>query len=160
MDHYHDIPTWRKMYLAGILPPNEGHYKYFAPESAMLSPIFLYSNEYSYTQMKGGKNDFNNYRGGVHRFAPSVDGSVRRAVNCCTAKTGGNAAGCQNAAIRQIFEEDLGKLEERLVQGKIIPKNTAPTSHPFEVSWNTGARPHSTPRQPDTAYADYFRCGQ
>lgn len=125
--YYYDNPYWEKMRNYALSGPvNGGHYKRWVQgSSGMMSPMHIYSNEYSYTYMKHGQNDINPYRGNIKHFAPSVTHDLRNAVRQCTKDTI-NAPGCQMAAVRQIHSID------------------DQTPHPFDVSYNTGFSPYLT----------------
>ena len=123
LSEYMDNPHWMNMYKYAMGPPNDGHYKRWIQGSVgMMEPMHLWSNEYAFNYMKHGQNNIIPYRGNVRQFAPSVTPQLQANVRRCTNDTT-NSAGCQLAAVRQVFSED------------------AFTPHPFNVSYQTGRSP-------------------
>lgn len=103
LNQYLENDHWRKMYLRSLESPNGGFYGQWQQGSpGMNSPIMLYSNEYSYLQMKHGSNNNIPYRGNLQNFSPKVTPQLRSAVTACTHQTL-NPVGCMNAAINQVL---------------------------------------------------------
>ena len=146
--------SWRKIADYAWGPPNGGYMKKF-PTTAMHTPMWLWSNEYAHTQLQHGGNTMNDYHGSITSFSPSVNGMVKDAVNQCTEQTL-NPGGCQMAAVRQAYSENMAELEARLIAGKQVPNDFPPTSHPFRVSWNTGGNVFVPPAKLYRSYGTYI----
>lgn len=137
MEEYLQNDYWRKFYDYSMGPPNGGYYKRWE----WLSPgnfngMFLWSNEYGYTDMKHGQNNITPYRANIQRFAPSVTPQLMQQVSECTQETV-NPGGCQNAAIRQVFTHD--STEDYMK--KYYKDARGITPHPYGVSYRTGYGP-------------------
>lgn len=140
LDQILENPYWRKMYRYAMKSPNDGHYKRWIQGSVgMMSPMFLYSNEYSYLRMKHGQNNLLSYRGNVKKFTHSVDDNLKRQVDICSKQTL-NPAGCQTAAIRKAYSHDAS-----------MGYNTP---HPFNVSYKTGYPTNEVYIPPNSPYQD------
>jgi len=130
MSEYLDNPYWAKLYNYGIGAPNDGFMKFWQQgSSGMMSGLPIYSNEYAYMIMKHGRNELPSSRGNVKNFAPSVDRHLQHQVTQCSKATI-NPAGCQLAAVRDVFSNDN------------------PHPHPYGMSYRTGCKPNMMPVLP------------
>jgi len=148
LNQYLDNPYWMGFYRYAMGPPNGGYYKRWVQGSpGMMEPMPLYSNEYSHLYMKHGQNDLLAYRGGIKRFAPSVNGNLQAQVHQCNSDTL-NPAGCADAAVRKVYSKDAHR------QGPSFTGRTPVTPHPFDVSYETGRSPHMAWIPPTHHYQD------
>jgi hypothetical protein len=129
---------WRKFYRYSMGPPNNGYYKRWN-SGANFNGMFLWSNEYSFTDMKHGENNLCPYRGGIQKISSSVTPGLMEQVSQCTQETI-NPGGCQNEAIRQVFTRDSTPSYMRKYE-KHVP---GITPHPYGVSYRTGYSPNGS----------------
>ena len=142
LSEYMDNPHWAAMYNRAVSDPANGgqtYKRWVMGSPGMMHPMFIYSNEYSYTAMKHGQNDYNPYQGGLMNFSPGVTPNLQRQVDQCTTQTA-NPAGCQLGAVQQVFSRDAS-----------IPGNTP---HPFAASYQTGAHHNSWVIPPNSNIQD------
>lgn len=124
LGYYLDNPFWLAHYKYAMGAPNGGHYKRWVQGSpGGQEPMPLYSNEYSYTYMKGGAEHLNPYRGNIKHNLKGATLPIRAQVYQCTNQTL-NPAGCQLAAVSQLYTTHES------------------TPHPFNVSYHTGYSPY------------------
>jgi len=133
LNSYLDNPEWMKFYRYAMGPPNGGYYKRWVQGSpGMMEPMPLWSNEYSFLFMKHGQNDLLSYRGGVHKFAPSINATSQEQVRQCSSDTL-NPAGCADSLIRKTYSVDAHNT------GPHFTARTPLTPHPFgNISYQTG----------------------
>jgi hypothetical protein len=140
LDSYLENPYWRRFYRYSMGPPNEGYMKRWVEFSpGNFDGMFLWSNEYSYTNMKHGENNISPYRGGVQKFSSSVTPQLMGQVSQCIQETM-NPGGCENEAVRQVFTHDSTPSYMRKYE-KHVP---GITPHPYGVSYRTGYSPNGS----------------
>jgi len=121
---------WDALSRRGVGALNDGFCKRWIQGSVgMNSPMFLYSNEYSFLAMKHGQNDPLPYRGNIAKFDRYVTPELQKQVVDCSVQTL-NPVGCQLAAVQQVFSAS----DKALLSGDR-------TVHPYDVSYETGYNP-------------------
>jgi len=133
LDSYLENPEWMKYYRYAMGPPNGGYYKRWVQGSpGMMDGMPIYSNEYSHLMMKHGQNNLLSYRGGIKKFAPSVNLSLQQQVYQCSSDTL-NSPGCQQAAVNKVYSMDAHS------DSPSFSGRTPMTPHPFgNISYHTG----------------------
>ncbi len=148
LQQYMENPNWRAMSRHALKPVNGGHYKRWVQGSAgMMSPMPIYSNEYSHLYLKRGQEDAETYRGNIKKFSKSVTPEIRDQVRQCSSDTL-NHAGCQTSAIRHVYTKD-SHASTGSGNARHVPSITP---HPFNVSYQTGYSPHGTHISPNVHY--------
>jgi hypothetical protein len=96
---------WKKMYQYSFEPPNQGFYQRWTQGSAgMNNGMFLWSNEYSFTDVKHGSQNLNPYRGNVRdSLSPDVTVYMKDRVKRCIDETM-NPSGCELSVATEVLE--------------------------------------------------------
>ena len=148
---YESNPHWAAMRRIAMKPPNGGEYKRWIQGSVgMMSGMPLYSNEYAHLEMKHGQNNLLSTRGNIKPYSSTITPQLQREVQECSFQTL-NPAGCQTAAIQQVYSYDSARAPYRNYSDHYNPVPSI-TPHPFNVSYCTGYPPQEVPIPPNAGY--------
>lgn len=124
---YLENPHWRNLVNRSVKPVNGGCTlkRWVQGSVGGNSPAPISNTEYWYTYPKRGSNNVYSYEGGLMPFNGKFDEALNKRVQNCSRDTA-NPIGCQLNGVQEL---------------QTAIQNRRHTSHPFGVSYETGAHP-------------------